>query len=195
VLRLTIFCKTFSSARTPASTSTAVGDDNDVRDPPPSQRWSVLTYSILLTRRTKPRLHTSCRQGIIRMDDDFGADDDFLAALAATAAVPPRPNPPVSRPQQPTPQRIQQPAPQRVQQPTPQRLDKAPPAAASASGPKVVQPIPQALPGRSSGSSILVSPRQKGNPVLACLKSMPWEYSDIPADYGLGLTTCALFLR
>jgi hypothetical protein len=24
---------------------------------------------------------------------------------------------------------------------------------------------------------------------------MPWEYSDIPADYGLGLTTCALFLR
>ena len=24
---------------------------------------------------------------------------------------------------------------------------------------------------------------------------MPWEYSDIPADYVLGLTTCALFLR
>lgn len=39
-----------------------------------------------------------------------------------------------------------------------------------------------------------MSPRQKGNPVLANIKSMPWEYSDIPADYGLGLTTCALFL-
>lgn len=57
-----------------------------------------------------------------------------------------------------------------------------------------MQPTPQALPQRSAGSSILVSPRQKGNPVIACLKSLPWEYSDIPADYGLGLTTCALFL-
>lgn len=145
------------------------------------------------------------------MADDFGADEDFLAALAATAPAPVRPNPPAGRPQQPTPQRIQQPAPQRaqhsgpqrvqqptpqrVQQLTPQRLDKAPPSAASASGPKVVQPTPQALPARGSGSSILVSPRQKGNPVLACVKSMPWEYSDIPADYGLGVTTCALFLR
>ncbi|SPQ27026.1 02ab5337-dbaa-4c4c-ab7f-6e86d54b6251 [Thermothielavioides terrestris] len=76
------------------------------------------------------------------------------------------------------------------------RLDRAPPSNASASsgGPKVVQPTPQALPGRGSGSSILVSPRQKGNPVLSCLKSVAWEYSDIPADYGLGQTTCALFL-
>lgn len=39
-----------------------------------------------------------------------------------------------------------------------------------------------------------MSPRQKGNPVLTALRSLPWEYSDIPADYGLGLTTCALFL-
>ena len=40
----------------------------------------------------------------------------------------------------------------------------------------------------------MVSPRQRGNPVLTALRSLPWEYSDIPADYGLGLTTCALFL-
>lgn len=131
----------------------------------------------------------SCRtlvSCIARMDDDFGADADFIAALAAVPApAAPRPTPTSSRPSQPTPQR--------VQQPTPQRLDKAPPSGAS--GSKIVQPTPQALPSRSAGSSILVSPRQKGNPVLACLKSMPWEYSDIPADYGLGLTTCALFLR
>lgn len=116
------------------------------------------------------------------MDDDFGADRDFLAALAASDAPgPSRVNP-------------RQPVPQRIQQPTPQRLDRPPPNnVASASG--VKQPTPQALPQRAAGSSILVSPRQKGNPVLACLKSLPWEYSDIPADYGLGLTTCALFLR
>lgn len=118
-------------------------------------------------------------------DDEFGAADDVLLALAEAQASA-------------TPGNAQQqhgPAP-KVQQPTPQRLDRAPPSNASASGPsKVVQPTPKPLPSRSSGSSILVSPRQKGNPVLACLKSVPWEYSDIPADYGLGLTTCALFLR
>ena len=113
-------------------------------------------------------------------DDDFDADADFLAALAAseTSKQPPR---------------VQQPTPQRIQQPIPQRLDRAPPTTTSA-GPKVVQPTPQAIASRSSGSSILVSPRQKGNPILANLRSFTWEFSDIPADYGLGLTTCALFL-
>ncbi|KAL2257756.1 hypothetical protein VTK26DRAFT_9217 [Humicola hyalothermophila] len=112
-------------------------------------------------------------------DDEYGADEELLAALEAA-------QPSMAQPQQPAP---------KVQQPTPQRLDKAPPSAASSSRPpKVVQPTPQALPSRSSGSTILVSPRQKGNPVLACLRSVAWEYSDIPADYGLGLTTCALFL-
>ncbi|KAJ0110118.1 hypothetical protein J7T55_000550 [Diaporthe amygdali] len=119
------------------------------------------------------------------MDDDFGADQDFLTALAASDAPgPSRVNP-------------RQPVPQRIQQPTPQRLDRPPPAnsaSRSGSGSGVKQPTPQALPQRAAGSSILVSPRQKGNPVLAYLKSLPWEYSDIPADYGLGLTTCALFL-
>ena len=111
-------------------------------------------------------------------DDDFGADADFLAALAASEVVVPR---------------VQQPAPQRVQQPTPQRFDRLPPTT-STTGPKVVQPTPQAIASRSVGSSILVSPRQKGNPILANMRSFAWEYSDIPADYVLGQTTCALFL-
>jgi DNA excision repair protein ERCC-1 len=114
-------------------------------------------------------------------DDDFGADADFLAALTASgssvSATPP----------------VQQPAPQRVQQPTPQRLDRAPPTTSS-SGPTVIQPTPQAIASRSGVSSILVSPRQKGNPILTNLRSFAWEYSDIPADYVLGVTTCALFL-
>lgn len=109
-------------------------------------------------------------------DDEFGADADFLAALAATDTS-----------------TLSQP---RIQQPTPQRLDARPPsAAASSSAPKVVQPTPQALPGKaSSGSAIFVSHRQKGNPILAHLRSQPWEWRDIPADYVLGATTCALFL-
>lgn len=59
---------------------------------------------------------------------------------------------------------------------------------------KVVQPKPQALPARKSASSILVSPRQKGNPILNSIRSLPWEYSEVPADFVLGQTTCALFL-
>jgi DNA excision repair protein ERCC-1 len=113
-------------------------------------------------------------------DDEYGADADFLADLAASEPAA------VSRP------RIQQPTPQKIQQPTPQRLDRAP--ATAPAGSKVVQPTPQALASRSTGASILVSPRQKGNPILTLLRQFAWEYSDIPADYVLGQTTCALFL-
>jgi len=140
-------------------------------------------------RRRNPFTKSQIKPGISHgdmSDDLFDADDDLFAELEASAA------PPAVR-QQPAPGRIQQPTPQKIQQPIPQRLDKPPPADSSA--PKVVQPTPQALPQRTSGSSILVSPRQRGNPVLASLRSMPWEYSDIPADYVLGQTTCALFLR
>ena len=65
---------------------------------------------------------------------------------------------------------------------------------ASSDRPKVVQPTPQALPSRQGPSAILVSTRQKGNPILNYVKSLPWEYSDIPCDYVVGATTCALFL-
>lgn len=60
--------------------------------------------------------------------------------------------------------------------------------------PKVQQPKPQTLATRSSPSAILVSTRQKGNPILNHVKLLPWEYADIPADYVIGSTTCALFL-
>lgn len=59
---------------------------------------------------------------------------------------------------------------------------------------KVQQPKPQALPNRTGPSAILVSTRQKGNPILNHIKLLPWEYADIPADYVVGTTTCALFL-
>ncbi|XP_056283673.1 DNA excision repair protein ERCC-1 [Pseudoliparis swirei] len=45
-----------------------------------------------------------------------------------------------------------------------------------------------------SGSSIIVSPRQRGNPILKCVRSVPWEFGDVVPDYVLGQTTCALYL-
>ena len=67
-------------------------------------------------------------------------------------------------------------------------------APSTATAPKIQQPKPQALPNRAAPSVIYVSPRQKGNPSLNYIRSLPWEYGDIPADYVLGATTCALFL-
>lgn len=68
------------------------------------------------------------------------------------------------------------------------------PSTNSTTAPKIQQPKPQVLASRSAPSSILVSTRQKGNPILNNIRSLPWEYGDIPADYVLGATTCALFL-
>ncbi|KAG6008886.1 hypothetical protein E4U21_003698 [Claviceps maximensis] len=126
-------------------------------------------------------------------DDDYGADEVLLAAMAASDPAARSTSTSTS-----TSTRPQQPAPQKIQQPTPQRLDRPPPrpvTSGAGGGTGIVQPTPQALPPKhAGGSTILVSPRQRGNPVLASIRSMPWEYSDIPADFVLGLTTCALFL-
>ncbi|XP_072542446.1 DNA excision repair protein ERCC-1 [Salminus brasiliensis] len=45
-----------------------------------------------------------------------------------------------------------------------------------------------------SGSSIIVSPRQRGNPILKFVRSVPWEFGEVVPDYVLGRTTCAFFL-
>lgn len=42
--------------------------------------------------------------------------------------------------------------------------------------------------------SLLVNPKQRGNPILKSIKNVPWEYDEIVPDYQMGATTCALFL-
>ncbi|KAL0268600.1 UNVERIFIED_CONTAM: hypothetical protein PYX00_010470 [Menopon gallinae] len=65
-------------------------------------------------------------------------------------------------------------------------------ASASTSKAPVVQP---SLHSRADGNSILVSPRQRGNPLLKSITSVPWEFDDrLLADYVMGPTTCALYL-
>ncbi|NWT25112.1 ERCC1 protein, partial [Cardinalis cardinalis] len=48
-------------------------------------------------------------------------------------------------------------------------------------------------PGTKS-SSIIVSPRQRGNPVLRFIRNVPWEFGDVGPDFVLGTSSCALFL-
>nr|KAF6406683.1 ERCC excision repair 1, endonuclease non-catalytic subunit [Molossus molossus] len=46
----------------------------------------------------------------------------------------------------------------------------------------------------TKSNSIIVSPRQRGNPVLKFVRNVPWEFGDVVPDYVLGQSTCALFL-
>ncbi|XP_032678866.1 DNA excision repair protein ERCC-1 [Odontomachus brunneus] len=59
-----------------------------------------------------------------------------------------------------------------------------------------LNPIPGTLGATSSGrtNAVLVSPKQKGNPLLKFITNVPWEFSNIVPDYVMGKTTCALFL-
>ncbi|KAF2354117.1 ERCC1/RAD10/SWI10 family, partial [Trinorchestia longiramus] len=50
-------------------------------------------------------------------------------------------------------------------------------------------------PGRlPSKNSIIVSSRQRGNPLLKHIRNVPHEFGEIVADYVMGTTTCAVFL-
>ncbi|XP_020886933.1 DNA excision repair protein ERCC-1 isoform X2 [Arabidopsis lyrata subsp. lyrata] len=44
-------------------------------------------------------------------------------------------------------------------------------------------------------NAILVSHRQKGNPLLKHIRNVKWVFSDIIPDYVLGQSSCALYLR
>ncbi len=125
----------------------------------------TLTYRTYLKFPTKSLLDRRLSFDSLRqMDDDFGNDADFAAAVAAV---------------------------ENSHTPKPASIGSS---NVGTSTSKVQQPKPQALPNRAAPSSILVSPRQKGNPILNNIRAVPWEYSDIPSDYVLGNTTCALFL-
>lgn len=75
-----------------------------------------------------------------------------------------------------------------------------PPGGAGATVPTGSEPATgespsQTLKAGTKSSSIIVSPRQRGNPVLKFVRSVPWEFGEVTPDYVLGQSTCALFLR
>uniref|UniRef100_A0A7N5P6Z6 ERCC excision repair 1, endonuclease non-catalytic subunit n=1 Tax=Ailuropoda melanoleuca TaxID=9646 RepID=A0A7N5P6Z6_AILME len=74
-----------------------------------------------------------------------------------------------------------------------------PPGGAGAPHPTGPEPLAGETPNQASkpgakSSSIIVSPRQRGNPVLKFVRNVPWEFGDVLPDYVLGQSTCALFL-
>ncbi|XP_005091933.1 DNA excision repair protein ERCC-1 [Aplysia californica] len=45
-----------------------------------------------------------------------------------------------------------------------------------------------------SSSSLIVNPRQRGNPILKSVRNITWEYGNIIPDYVMGQANCAIFL-
>lgn len=99
---------------------------------------------------------------------DFGFDAATAAAFDAAVAPPPAPSLPAA---------------------------SSRPPAAPPKPPPIKQPVPQKV-ARTVGGAVIVSPKQKGNPILNHIKNVPWEYgsNQLAADYVLGAGTCALFL-
>ncbi|XP_001517592.3 DNA excision repair protein ERCC-1 [Ornithorhynchus anatinus] len=87
------------------------------------------------------------------------------------------------------------PAGSRETTPPPPANDPVPPVPDPSAGSTDGTPdgAPTVKPGTRS-SSIIVSPRQRGNPVLKYVRNVPWQFGDILPDYVLGQSTCALFL-
>ncbi|XP_068945139.1 DNA excision repair protein ERCC-1 isoform X2 [Petaurus breviceps papuanus] len=61
-------------------------------------------------------------------------------------------------------------------------------------GGEIASQGPQEPKPQTKSSSITVSPRQRGNPVLKFIRNVPWEFGEIVPDYVMGQSTCALFL-
>ncbi|KAL0832615.1 hypothetical protein ABMA28_000812 [Loxostege sticticalis] len=53
---------------------------------------------------------------------------------------------------------------------------------------------PASKPASSKTHCVLVNQKQRGNPLLKFITSVPWEYDDIIPDYEVGKTICILFL-
>lgn len=62
--------------------------------------------------------------------------------------------------------------------------------ASSVGGPSAISAV-KSVGGKSC---IVVSTRQRGNPLLKHVRNIPWEFGEIVPDYVLGETCCALFL-
>ena len=51
---------------------------------------------------------------------------------------------------------------------------------------------PAAAP--NPATTLIVSNRQRGNPILKLIRNVSWAFGETPADYQLNETACALFL-
>ncbi|KAJ4830820.1 Excision repair cross-complementation group 1 [Turnera subulata] len=64
----------------------------------------------------------------------------------------------------------------------------------SASAPSAAAATSSSSQSNQSRNAILVSHRQKGNPLLKHIRNVRWAFADVVCDYLLGQSSCALYL-
>ncbi|XP_010919326.1 DNA excision repair protein ERCC-1 [Elaeis guineensis] len=69
-----------------------------------------------------------------------------------------------------------------------------PPAASSSSGSAPSSFYSSAIASAQNRNAILVSHRQKGNPLLKHIRNVRWTFADVVCDYLLGQSACALYI-
>ncbi|KAA3486375.1 DNA excision repair protein ERCC-1 isoform X1 [Gossypium australe] len=67
-------------------------------------------------------------------------------------------------------------------------------AASTSASPAAAAAAASSSSSSQSRNAILVSHRQKGNPLLKHIRNVRWAFADVACDYLLGPTTCALYL-
>ncbi|XP_050886231.1 DNA excision repair protein ERCC-1 isoform X3 [Lathyrus oleraceus] len=68
-----------------------------------------------------------------------------------------------------------------------------PPSSATTTAPVASSKIPNSQPTQNR-NAILVSNRQKGNPLLKYIRNVRWTFADVVCDFLLSQTSCALYL-
>ena len=66
--------------------------------------------------------------------------------------------------------------------------------AQSQAGGDVRGQVPRDMARRGAGANLLVSTRQRGNPLLSSIRQVAWEYADIRPDYIMTPTSAAVFI-
>ncbi|KAJ0015058.1 hypothetical protein Pint_19981 [Pistacia integerrima] len=67
-------------------------------------------------------------------------------------------------------------------------------SSSSSSQPNLVSSSSSSKPNQNR-NAILVSHRQKGNPLLKYIRNVRWAFADVICDYLIGQNSCALYLR
>ncbi|KAG1354549.1 DNA excision repair protein ERCC-1 [Cocos nucifera] len=79
-------------------------------------------------------------------------------------------------------------------EPQPSATPTAAAAASSSSGSSPSSFYSSAIASAQNRNAILVSHRQKGNPLLKHIRNVRWTFADVVCDYLLGQSACALYI-
>ncbi|PON64444.1 ERCC1/RAD10/SWI10 family [Parasponia andersonii] len=155
-------------------------EDGDEREPDPKKRKKVVIKIPSYQEVVESSQSKSTPPSLFAPSQSFSQAFSFLKSSEFYYPPPPPPE---------TPQ---------VTQPTENRQSNVPSSSSTVPTSSVAssQPQPQSSPPSpaQNRNAILVSHRQKGNPLLKHIRNVKWVFADVVCDYLLGQSSSALYL-